>query len=367
MGFALVCPLMLTFLSIGLSVMEVQHNISLCSAVCPAGSFIKSYCDGSPGSYICESCREGSTYSDGNNLRECRRCTPCDGKHHQEVEQACSSNRDTKCTCKKGFYNSETLHPQQLDCKRCDPCDGYRTNNMKICQPCQSKENSTTKPSTTMTATPTTTTTITTGAIPNPVISPSANTVTPGPVLTLLAVVVTGLVLLVILVVFTRQPQCCPSCITNSFTEEYTDQLGSPPTQTLNICEETQTQTLCCSPATTGHPNHITPLLLDVEKKASEEEHSDQWPAIVLYAIIKEVPLRRWKEFLRLLSVADQDLERVELEACPSLGLMEKQYLMLRLWSQRPSASLDDVYLALHYMDLTGCAQLLQERLGKLQ
>ncbi|CAM4680052.1 unnamed protein product [Leuciscus chuanchicus] len=110
----------------------------------------------------------------------------------------------------------------------------------------------------------------------------------------------------------------------------------------------------------------MAPLMIaNGNPKLMQMLQKESWPAPVLYTIIREIPVTRWKEFLRLLSVSDDQMERIELEAVPSY--LEKQYMMLRLWSQSSGAKLENIYSTLHYMNLSGCAQELQEKLEQLQ
>ncbi|XP_076597971.1 tumor necrosis factor receptor superfamily member 1A isoform X3 [Chaetodon auriga] len=317
----------------------------------------------------------------------------------------CSFDADVKCDCKEGYYNTGS-NPSMKDCQPCPCKDCKRPDNpdyRRKCQPCQRCLNdpecqkkciATTSPSPPnpptagvsstsvfMTAAATASRSTASSSTPNPVV----NTVPPKsvnqmPWLFLVEVVVTVLVLFWIVLLFIRSPpkypEGCPCWRVNKnmehcvedpkFNEQRSHQGSGPTTLTLNISEETPMMTVSQNPTTPERLAHIGPVPPNAEHKAArQDEQSEHWPAIVLYAIIKEVPLRRWKEFLRLLPVADQQLERVELEA--GLGSMERQYQMLRLWSQRSTASLNDVFSALHYMDLSGCAQLLQENLQKLE
>nr|XP_046253569.1 tumor necrosis factor receptor superfamily member 1A isoform X2 [Scatophagus argus]XP_046253570.1 tumor necrosis factor receptor superfamily member 1A isoform X2 [Scatophagus argus] len=309
-----------------------------------------------------------------------------------EVEiEHCSFNRNVVCDCKDKYYNVN-LDPNKRDCQPC-PCEDCKGdgNKMDKClenPECRRKCTSTTVPpnvtpsaTTTifMTASETATAKRTTSS--SSTLNPGGNNFNPQYWVFLMGFVMLFLVFFWLMLLFTRSPirNCDSPCWrakkdlelpaeNSKFNEQYHHQDSSVSTLTFKISEETPMMTLSQSPATTELPAHITPILPDAEHKAAiQDEQTEHWPAVVLYAIIKEVPLRRWKEFLRLLSVGDQQLERVELEAGLGLGSIEKQYQMLRLWSQRASASLNEVFSALHYMDLSGCAQLLQESLEKLQ
>ncbi|KAM6999005.1 tumor necrosis factor receptor superfamily member 25 isoform 1-T1 [Passerculus sandwichensis] len=79
-----------------------------------------------------------------------------------------------------------------------------------------------------------------------------------------------------------------------------------------------------------------------------------------LYAVIDVVPVRRWKEFMRMLELREAEIELVELEV---VHIRDQQYEMLKRWCQQTSATLDQVFAALERMELAGCAEALRQSL----
>ncbi|XP_028438971.1 tumor necrosis factor receptor superfamily member 1A [Perca flavescens] len=395
MDFVLVFPLILALLFTGQCYTEVTgQEEGSCYDSCRPGYYKVGDCAPPATKVKCEKCGDG-TYTAVNNTRShCLRCEGC--KHFEEIKKNCTFNSNVECRCKEGYYDSSPKSGQTgINCKKC-PCEPCKepSDNKRNCQPCQScldpecKMKCTTSAfpnstdlstSATTSASPAATTTTASNNTSNPITKPVPPNLNEMPMLFLVALLVTFPVFLLLLLLFARNPFRYPNCLCWSakkdlklpveqpkFNEQSSHQGSSPNSLTINISEETPMMTCSQSPATPQHPAHIASLLSD-HKAVRQDEQSEHWPAVILYAIIKEVPLRRWKEFLRLLSVADQQLERVELESGLGLGSIEMQYQMLRLWSQRSSASMNDIFSALHYMDLSGCAQLLQESMEKLQ
>ncbi|NWU60095.1 TNR25 factor, partial [Dromas ardeola] len=79
-----------------------------------------------------------------------------------------------------------------------------------------------------------------------------------------------------------------------------------------------------------------------------------------LYAVIDAVPVRRWKEFMRVLELREAEIEVVELEVT---HIRDQQYEMLKRWCQQTSPTLDRVFAALERMELAGCAEALRRAL----
>ncbi|XP_023861418.1 tumor necrosis factor receptor superfamily member 1A [Salvelinus sp. IW2-2015] len=306
-----------------------------------------------------------------NELPTCHRCKKCDIGVSQVEKKGCEPKSDIVCGCKEGFYptnlNKDLYCESCSKCKNCSLCSvcksDFNKDELKRCQPCQTKECTTTS----------------TPKLPIPTSNPTIIKHTdtshlPYTMMYVLLVFLVTTLLMACLLGGWRKLGCyanpekelqLPTRDTSA-NDQLHHQPNYPTSLTLNITEGIPMMTLAHSAAKTEFNPLVTPLLPDreprVPRQDTQEEH---WPATVLYAIIKEVPLRRWKEFLRVLSLTDQQLERVELE--PGLGSIERQYQMLRLWSQGPTASLEDVYSALLYMDLAGCAYQLQDCLEQLQ
>ncbi|XP_024862018.1 tumor necrosis factor receptor superfamily member 1A isoform X2 [Kryptolebias marmoratus] len=357
-----------------------EQTSDSCHDKCPAGYFLNlnsaTNCTDSVKKHPCKECPHNHYTAIPNTIKECLKCSNC-GRNEVEV-QPCTSASDRKCGCKDGFSLTGSL---------CLPPSNPLTLPEKTPTTPRVNVKHRLSPNAPASAAPVSVTTKRTSSPPDsPTLIKTSNktsnpAMTPVPdnsnnhTIWLFSVVTISifLVLFCFLVfsgsVLRKKDGCfCWSATKNlelpaqeATSDEHCSHHGSSPTTlTFTISEKAPMMLSCQEP-----PAHISGQMPDSVHTARQDKQSSCWPAIVLYAIIKEVPLRRWKEFLRLLSVTDQQMERVELEA--SLGSMEKQYQMLRLWSLGSSASLSDVYSALHHMDLSGCAQLLQESLEKLQ
>lgn len=390
MHFVLVFPLILSIISHQQSHAEVTKGTN--PTPCDPGYFLNT----TGANPKCDRCGNGTYTAVKNCSPKCLLCTLC--KHYETVIRNCSFNSDVVCDCQKDFYKSK----ESDDCERCscENCiDAYKNPDfMEKCQPCKKKEcqkkaecRKICPTVTTLTsANPTTTTSTTRRKPPAPSTRTLASNKTSDPDMTqipprpenqaswasLAVVGVLFLLLFWLMLLYTRNlfrySESCP-CWSESKDLELSEDVvvneqqhhrgsttltweGTPILPVSEIPPISDSRSASVSP----------PAASSVLPVSKPEELSDRWPAVVLYAIIQEVPLRRWKEFMRRLSVADQQLERVELEAGLGLDSMERQYQMLRLWSQRSTASLSDVFSTLLHMDLSGCAQLLQENLDGL-
>ncbi|NXW21958.1 TNR25 factor, partial [Circaetus pectoralis] len=107
-------------------------------------------------------------------------------------------------------------------------------------------------------------------------------------------------------------------------------------------------------------PGGVARLGGEVEPPSAPEPRGALLQGSQLYAVINAVPVRRWKEFMRVLELREAEIELVELEVA---HIRDQQYEMLKRWCQQTSATLDRVFAALERMELAGCAEALRRSL----
>ncbi|CAM4680036.1 unnamed protein product [Leuciscus chuanchicus] len=334
---------------------------------------------------VCVKCEDDRFMDAINQLNDCRSCSSCDKGANQVELTPCTSTQDRRCVCEPGFYESDHF------CKACQSCQ-----NCSKCSNCTEKCNPQTTAATT--AVDCRNGYFLDGGRCQSCVEFSCKSEsckyfctkveTQGDpqllfLVSLIIVALLGGLLCLLLIRFCRWKWLCCQSKTCHIGEHPNAHIqpADQPNDAINIPIAMERYTSACNETSikplpvTSFPRSVfsgdlqsimAPLMIaNGNPKLMQMLQKESWPAPVLYTIIREIPVTRWKEFLRLLSVSDDQMERIELEAVPSY--LEKQYMMLRLWSQSSGAKLENIYSTLHYMNLSGCAQELQEKLEQLQ
>eukprot|EP00062_Callorhinchus_milii_P012794 gi/632960291/ref/XP_007896108.1/ PREDICTED: tumor necrosis factor receptor superfamily member 25 [Callorhinchus milii] len=311
--------------------------------MCLTGYYWVASCDQPGGPAQCKPCLSETYIAHPNYEKKCRRCRSCDSEH--QVIKNCTSTNDTVCGCPKGKYqNCDHERCQNFRCLSCTSClqrqvtitcsdradtscgdclPGYQMNSDQ--QQC-------------VIAT-----------------SPPEDPEVPKENLGLKVWVPAGLlpviVFLVLLVVCSQRQRVPQEPFTIPVMEEG-DCKGIEKQMFVDLNQKPE------FPTNNNNYNSQSPPQ-ELDSKAGLCPGLAEGRA--LYEIINVVPVRRWKEFVRLLELKDCDIERVQMDV---LLFRDQQYEMLRCWGQQANASLQLVFNTLEGMGLAGCAQQLQ---GQLQ
>ncbi|NXC44432.1 TNR25 factor, partial [Penelope pileata] len=384
-----------------------------CCSQCPPGTFLKSPCSSQENDSFCAACPAGTFLSQPNTLTECHACYECDHHASQTVLSNCSATSNVACGCKPGhFRNCHNEACSDFSCKECQPCPGRLIQ--RPCSDMQDTQCGSCKPDFYVEGSECRPCHASTPEMCGEECQRVCGRRAGGSGLEDILLGLTGPLFLGALAIYHKRkqlqlmapagsppPQGCPS--PTACTQ--------PPTQGAAATEPAQCQVSARGeaavprgglPAMAGRPRWTWPCpsqvwqhgpstargspeswaLLhekpsraalpnsDVEPSAPPEPGTVRCPCRPhhctllqgrqLYAVINAVPLRRWKEFMRVLELPDTEIELVEMEVA---HFRDQQYEMLKRWCQQTSATLERIFAALEHMQLGGCAEALRQSL----
>ncbi|XP_068270506.1 tumor necrosis factor receptor superfamily member 25 isoform X3 [Nyctibius grandis] len=288
-----------------------------CCPQCPAGTFLLTPCSSHDNNSICATCPAGTFRAQPNTFHECQACYECDRQAFQSVLSNCSATSNVACGCEPGrFRDCLDERCSDFSCRQCQPCAGRLVQ--RPCSEAQDTLCGSCKPDF-----------YTEGGECRPCHMSAPETCGKecqrvcgsgrGSGLEYVLLALTGPLFLGALAIYHRRKRL-----------RHGASAGSPlPT---------------ARPATPVAGAAAVPCCQGSQ----------------LYAVIDAVPVRRWKEFMRVLELREAEIELVELEVA---HIRDQQYEMLKRWCQQTSATLDRVFTALEHMELAGCAEALRRSL----
>ncbi|XP_075577801.1 tumor necrosis factor receptor superfamily member 25 [Pelecanus crispus] len=363
----------------GMNWIEGAHR---CCAQCPAGMFLRSACSSRGNDSVCAPCPAGTFRTQPNTFLECQACYECDRQAFQSVLSNCSATSNVACGCEPGhFRDCLDERCSEFSCRQCQPCTGRL-----IQRPCSEAQDTlcgSCKPDF-----------YAEGGECRPCHASTPEKCSKecqwacgggqGSGLEYVLLALTGPLFLGALAIYHKRKWLWHSVPAGSPLP--TAQPASPVAGAVAMprCQVSarEQDSLCWtqprSPQVTERatgmarqsPEHQA-LLREQHSRAAQpggavepstpmEPRSTLLQGSQLYAIIDAVPVRRWKEFMRVLELREAEIELVELEVA---HIRDQQYEMLKRWCQQTSASLDRVFAALERMELAGCAEALRRSL----
>ncbi|NWX53901.1 TNR25 factor, partial [Promerops cafer] len=378
-----------------------------CCPQCPAGTFLSKPCTSPENGSVCLACPAGTFRTQPNTLRECQACYECDRQAFQSVLSNCSATSNVACGCEPGRFRV-CLDKQcsEFSCQKCQPCTGRL-----IQQPCSEAQDtlcdSSCKPDFYREGDecrPCHMSTLDTCGKECQQVCGSNNDqgtgmMGPGSVvcshhagqlmgilllflsgsgLEYLLLGLTGPLFLGALAIYHKRKRLGHDALAGGplpMAQAATSMAGAAATPWCQFNAQRWDNLCCtqpCSPQGTERatgtakqsPKHQALLCEqpsdEGEPSAPLEPRGALLQGSQLYAVIDVVPVRRWKEFMRMLELREAEIELVELEVA---HIRDQQYEMLKRWCQQTSATLDHVFAALERMELAGCAEALRQSL----
>ncbi|XP_049336612.1 tumor necrosis factor receptor superfamily member 1A [Astyanax mexicanus] len=342
---------------------EYESGTGFCCDRCPPGYKLKKHCPGKGLRSECDKCAEG-TYLDAiNSLEKCFACRIC--KKDEDVVSACTIEKNTVCACKTGYYK-KVINRITWSCKPCKKC--VKENKERIRRECGGEKNTECEcidsyyrgenkclPCTNCTEKCpdwcSTTPRPPIGTFrPTPDSSPATGS------LTVILAVVLAVMLLSVGYKHWRKHRRASHSIESPESHKYETK---QPTVTTTVKDENS-----------GLTSHWTEKEIEKEK---DQLLPDCVPREIrthefIYSVLEVVPVSRFKELARRLSVSEQDIDRAERD---NRAFADAQYQMLKIWSTNapgggknivPRDLLQEFVDTLKDMNLNGCAESIENK-----